>query len=145
MDNEKEMRTSLETVNNKVKLYTDECTEASRQMLSAEIETLRSRIGEVNESTNDLEIQFAELQNENKENMAKNSQEAEGREKLLEAKIEDLSDRLRLGMGKLQQAIGESSATVNGKLATIDVRYFLNSFDQKAPRNCPLNLFLLIF
>ena len=56
--------------------------------------------------------------------MAKNSQEAEGREKLLEAKIEDLSDRLRLGMGKLQQAIGESSATVNGKLATIDVRIF---------------------
>ena len=47
LENEKEMRTSLETVNNKVKLYTDECTEASRQMLSAEIETLRSRIGKV--------------------------------------------------------------------------------------------------
>ena len=80
----------------------------------------------MNEGTNDLEIQLAELQNENKENMAKNSQEAEGREKLLEAKIEDLSDRLRLGMGKLQQAIGESSATVNGKLATIDVRYIFD-------------------
>ena len=115
------MRTSLETTNNKVKLYTDECTEASRVMLSTEIETLRTRIQEVNESTNDLEIQFAELQSESKDQMTKSGKEAEGREKLLEAKIEDLSDRLRLGMGKLQQAIGESSASVKGKLATIDV------------------------
>ena len=115
------MRTSLETTNNKVKLYTDECTEASRVMLSTEIETLRTRIQEVNESTNDLEIQFAELQTESKDQMTKSGKEAEGREKLLEAKIEDLSDRLRLGMGKLQQAIGESSASVKGKLATIDV------------------------
>ena len=121
LENEKEMRASLETSNNKVKLYTDECTEASRQMLSTEIETLRTRIQEVNETTNDLEIQFAELQTESKDQMTKSGKEAEGREKLLEAKIEDLSDRLRLGMGKLQQAIGESSASVKGKLATIDV------------------------
>jgi len=120
LENEKEMRASLETSNNKVKLYTDECTEASRQMLSTEIETLRTRIQEVNEITNDLEIQFAELQTESKDQMTKSGKEAEGREKLLEAKIEDLSDRLRLGMGKLQQAIGESSASVKGKLATID-------------------------
>ena len=125
LENEKEMRTSLETTNNKVKLYTDECTEASRQMLSAEIETLRTRIQEVNETTNDLDIQFAELQADSKDQLAKSGKEAEGREKLLEAKIEDLSDRLRLGMGKLQQAIGESSASVNGKLATIDVSKFI--------------------
>ena len=66
---------------------------------------------------NDMEIQLAELQNDFKEVSDKNKTEAEGREKLLEAKIEDLSDRLRLGMGKLQQAIGESS----GKLNEIDV------------------------
>ena len=68
-----------------------------------------------------MEIQLAEVQGESKEAMAKNNTAAEGREKLLEAKIEDLSDRLRLGMGKLQQAIGESSASVNGKLAHMDV------------------------
>ena len=88
----------------------------------AEIETLRSRIQEVHEFSNDLEIQWAEIQSESKDMMAKTITDAEGREKLLEAKLEDLSDRLRLGMGKLQQAIGESSASVNGKLAHIDVR-----------------------
>ena len=66
---------------------------------------------------------MAEVQNETKEHMAKSSTASEGREKLLEAKIEDLSDRLRLGMGKLQQAIGESSASV-GKLAAVDVSNF---------------------
>ena len=36
----------------------------------------------------------------------------------------NLGDRLRLGMGKLQQAIGETSATVNGKVAHFDVSKF---------------------
>ena len=94
----------------------------------AEIETLRSRIQEVHEFSNDLEIQWAEIQSESKDMMAKTITDAEGREKLLEAKLEDLSDRLRLGMGKLQQAIGESSASVNGKLAHIDVRAKLSTY-----------------
>ena len=67
--------------------------------------------------------------------MAKNNTAAEGREKLLEAKIEDLSDRLRLGMGKLQQAIGESSASV-GKLAAVDVRgRFNHEYRTRASNN----------
>ena len=44
-------------------------------MLSTEIETLRTRIQEVNESTNDLEIQFAELQSESKDQMTKSGTE----------------------------------------------------------------------
>ena len=88
-----------------------------------EIETLQTRTQEFQEFGNDLEIHMAEIQNETKEHLAKSSTASEGREKLLEAKIEDLSDRLRLGMGKLQQAIGESSASV-GKLAAVDVRNF---------------------
>jgi len=65
-----------------------------------------------------LEIHLLELRNESKEIVTQNNTASEGREKLLEAKIEDLSDRLRLGMGKLQQAIGESSASV-GRLAPV--------------------------
>ena len=69
---------------------------------------------------------MAEIQNETKEHLAKSSTASEGREKLLEAKIEDLSDRLRLGMGKLQQAIGESSASV-GTLGTPSLKQRLAS------------------
>ena len=90
------------------------------------MEKLRQRIQEVHEISNDMEIQLAEILNESKESMAKNNTAAEGREKLLEAKIEDLSDRLRLGMGKLQQAIGESSASVNGKLAHMEIQVWQN-------------------
>jgi hypothetical protein len=103
----------IETGSNKMKLYTDESTESSRQMLQDEIETLRTRTQEVTEFCNDLEIQLAELRTESNEILAKTATSSEGREKLLEAKIEDLSDRLRLGMGKLQIAIGETSAVAH--------------------------------
>ena len=118
LDNEVEMRTGLETLDTKMKKYCDESVEASRQITGGEIETLRTRTQEFQEYNNDLEIHLVELRNESKEIVTQNNNASEGREKLLEAKIEDLSDRLRLGMGKLQQAIGESSASV-GRLAPV--------------------------
>ena len=123
LDNEVEMRTSLETLDTKMKKYCDESVEASRQITRGEIETLQTRTQEFQEYNNDLEIHLVELRNESKEIVTQNNTASEGREKLLEAKIEDLSDRLRLGMGKLQQAIGESSASV-GKLAHVDASKF---------------------
>jgi len=119
LENEVEMRNTMETTTNKMKQYCDESMETARQITAKEIETLQTRTQEFQEFGNDLEIHMAEIQNETKEHLAKSSTASEGREKLLEAKIEDLSDRLRLGMGKLQQAIGESSASV-GKLAAVD-------------------------
>ncbi len=77
------------------------------------METLRARVQELNEFCNDLEIQVAEVRTESSDLNTKAAAKSEGKEKVLEAKIEDLSDRLRLGMGKLQAAIGETSA--NGK------------------------------
>ena len=123
LDNEVEMRNSLETLDTKTKKYCDESVEASRQITGGEIETLRTRTQEFQEYNNDLEIHLVELQNESKEIVTQNNTASDGREKLLEAKIEDLSDRLRLGMGKLQQAIGESSASV-GRLAPVDASKF---------------------
>ena len=64
---------------------------------------------------------MAQVQSESKDLVEKSNQDNDGKEKLLEAKIEDLGDRLRLGMGKLQQAIGETSASVNGKNNHFDV------------------------
>ena len=90
------------------------------------MDTLRARIQEVHDGCNDLEIQVAQVQSEAKDLVEKSNQDNDGREKLLEAKIEDLGDRLRLGMGKLQQAIGETSASVNGKNAHFDVRSTFN-------------------
>lgn len=121
LENEKEMRMVMETSNNKMKMYTDECTEAARQMLSAECETLRTRIQELSEFSNDLELQIAELRSECGEMQSKSTSAAEGREKVLEAKIEDLGDRLRLGMGKLQSAIGETSANGRGGGGTVSL------------------------
>ena len=86
-----------------------------------DIEKLRTRIQEINDSYNDLEVQVAQVQSESKDLVEKSNQDNDGKEKLLEAKIEDLGDRLRLGMGKLQQAIGETSASVNGKNNHFDV------------------------
>ena len=74
---------------------------------------------------------MAQVQSESKDLVEKSNQDNDGKEKLLEAKIEDLGDRLRLGMGKLQQAIGETSASVNGKNNHFDVilqTYFLSYF-----------------
>ena len=86
-----------------------------------DIDKLRTRIQEITDSYNDLEVQVAQVQSESKDLVEKSNQDNDGREKLLEAKIEDLGDRLRLGMGKLQQAIGETSASVNGKNNHFDV------------------------
>ena len=42
------------------------------------------------------------------------SAEGENREKIIDAKLDDLSDRLRLGMNKLQVAVGENKASGGG-------------------------------
>ena len=52
--------------------------------------------------TKSIELEVAALKNDLEENDEKNTADKEGKEKVLEAKIEDLSDRLRLGMNKLQ-------------------------------------------
>ncbi len=56
---------------------------------------------------NSIEIEISSLRGEISEQLESNSTANEGKEKVLEAKVEDLSDRLRLGMNKLQTAIGD--------------------------------------
>merc|ERR1719266_3289421 len=104
LENEKEARLAIEAFDNKMKLYTDETTESVRTMLTTDIEKLRTRIQEINDSYNDLEVQVAQVQSESKDLVEKSNQDNDGKEKLLEAKIEDLGDRLRLGMEKLLEA-----------------------------------------
>ena len=65
-------------------------------------ETLRSRIQEVSESVNGIELELSELRADTTEQLERIGYDADGREKILVAKVEDLNDRLRLGMNKLQ-------------------------------------------
>ena len=71
-------------------------------MFQSDQETLRSRIAEVSEAVNGIEIELSELRADTTEQLERIGYDADGREKVLEAKVEDLSDRLRLGMNKLQ-------------------------------------------
>ena len=51
---------------------------------------------------NSIELELSGLRTDVSEGMSAASTDKEGKEKVLEAKIEDLNDRLRLGMNKLQ-------------------------------------------
>ena len=118
--NELEIRNRLEAESTKLKLYSDESIEAARKLNLNEIETLTTRTQELREANNVLETHLAKVKSETNEEFTKCNYEAEGREKLLEAKIEDMGDRLRLGMGKLQQAIGETNTVDLSKLKLED-------------------------
>ncbi len=67
---------------------------------------------------NSIEIEISSLRGEISEQLESNSTANEGKEKVLEAKVEDLSDRLRLGMNKLQTAIGDINGGGGGGGAT---------------------------
>ena len=54
---------------------------------------------------NSIEIELSELRADTTEQLERIGFDADGREKILEAKVEDLNDRLRLGMNKLQVRI----------------------------------------
>ncbi len=62
----------------------------------------------MNDSVNSIEIELSSLRTDVKEKAGTDAAAKESREKVLEAKIEDLSDRLRLGMYNMQNAIGET-------------------------------------
>ena len=118
--NELEIRNRLEDASTKLKLYSDESIEAARKLNLNEIGTLTTRTQELREANNVLETHLAKVKSETNEEFTKYNYEAEGREKLLEAKIDDMGDRLRLGMGKLQQAIGETNTVDTSKLKLED-------------------------
>ena len=105
---EKDIRGQVKSVNDQLTVYMDETTDSMRKMTEADQETLRNRIHEATETTKSIESEVAELRMELTEGLARIDDEKAGKEKVLEAKLEDMNDRLRLGMNKLQGAIGEA-------------------------------------
>ena len=77
-----------------------------RKLQEAEGEKLRLRLVEVNDSMNDIDSSIAEIKSNIAADLQKIMQEAESKEKVLDAKIDDQGDKLRLGMLTMQSAIG---------------------------------------
>lgn len=64
-------------------------------------------MAEGNDGVSTISSEIADIRSEMEELRVKVIADADNREKVYEAKVEDLSDRLRVGMLKLQGAIGE--------------------------------------
>ena len=86
-----------------------------RKLQEAEGEKLRLRLVEVNDSMNDIDSSIAEIKSNINADLQKIMQEAESKEKVLDAKIDDQGDKLRLGMLTMQSAIGEGRGGEGGE------------------------------
>lgn len=84
-------------------------------LLQTDQDTIRQRVQELSDFANDLELQLAEIRNDLVQTSNKNLNDGDRRHSILEAKVQDISDRLRLGMAKMQVAIGESSLSSHNK------------------------------
>jgi len=105
---DRDTRTFVEAELEKQKVYVEHGVEGVRKMQEAEGEQGRGRISELAETLNQMEANIAEVKSTLLDDIQKILQEGDSREKILEAKIEDQGDKLRLGLGTLQSAIGEA-------------------------------------
>ena len=102
---------SSEDMTTKLKMYSIKSNENGGQPTSNKIEIET----QTQEANNDLETRFGEVKTETTEEITKSINEAECFKKLLDAKIEDMDDRLWLGMVKLQQAIDDFKKGITEK------------------------------
>ena len=86
-----------------------------RKLQEAEGEKLRLRLVDVNDSMNEIDSSIAEIKSNINADLQKIMQEAESKEKVLDAKIDDQGDKLRLGMLTMQSAIGEGRGGEGGE------------------------------
>ena len=112
ISNELEIRNGSEAMSLEAKLSSNESIDTSRQLASIDVETLETWCQEFKEANKD---RFAGVKTETNEEITKYSNEAEGPEKLLEVKFEDMDDMLWLGMRKLQQTIEDFKKSITEK------------------------------
>ncbi len=62
---------------------------------------------EVSDSLASIEQELAALKSETNDNFGRVGTDLDNTEQVLNAKVDDLGDRLRLGMNKLQAAVGK--------------------------------------
>ncbi|XP_037094230.1 putative leucine-rich repeat-containing protein DDB_G0290503 [Pollicipes pollicipes] len=107
---EKALRDEVEKKLEEIKVYGDEGLNGIRKMTEAEHDQTRQRFKELNDGLNLLESSFNEDKLETEKKLAKEEQERENLEKVMDAKVDDISDRLRIGMASLQSALGEANS-----------------------------------
>ena len=108
---ENENKSVIKSEFEKQKTYVDTSSDNMIKMNEAEGEKMRARLSQFNDDIQSMEGSMAELRSSVSMQLEKLTQEAESREKILDAKIEDQGDKLRLGMVSLQSAIGEGAKT----------------------------------
>ena len=108
---ENENKSVIKSEFEKQKTYVDTSSDNMIKMNEAEGEKMRARLSQFNDDIQSMEGSMAELRSSVSMQLEKLMQEAESREKILDAKIEDQGDKLRLGMVSLQSAIGEGELT----------------------------------
>merc|ERR1719384_1094746 len=95
---DRDIKTFLTAELDKQKLYIDSSMDSVRKLRESEGEKLRLRLVEVNDSMNEIDSSIAEIKSNIAADLQKIMQEAESKEKVLDAKIDDQGDKLRLGM-----------------------------------------------
>jgi hypothetical protein len=70
----------------------------------------------VSESLVSVEKEMASLKSENNDNFSRINTDFDSTEDVLNARIDDLGDKLRLGMNKLQSAVGETQKSKGGQM-----------------------------
>jgi hypothetical protein len=63
-----------------------------------------------------VEKEMASLKSENNDNFSRINTDFDSTEDVLNARIDDLGDKLRLGMNKLQSAVGETQKSKGGQM-----------------------------
>ena len=104
---ERDLKTFLTGEMEKQSLHIDSSSDSVRKLGEADGEKVRGRLAQFSEDLQNMDTVIAEMKSNMTADLQKIMQEADSREKVLDAKIDDQGDKLRLGMLSLQSAIGE--------------------------------------
>ena len=104
---ERDLKTFLTGEMEKQSLHIDSSSDSVRKLGEADGEKVRGRLAQFSEDLQNMDTVIAEMKSNISADLQKIMQEADSREKVLDAKIDDQGDKLRLGMLSLQSAIGE--------------------------------------
>lgn len=113
-ESEKDIKAQIDAQKDTVMTYMDENTDKIYKMTTADLEVLRNRLYQTNETCNVFEQELSQLRSDLNEALEQKGANHEGDIKVLDAKVDALNDRFKLGMNKLQAAVGENRIANNG-------------------------------
>ncbi|XP_076036758.1 uncharacterized protein LOC143022426 [Oratosquilla oratoria] len=112
---EKELENNFNKYIKELKVYNEEGNGAMKKVLDKHMEQTRARVGEVTSGLNGVEASLGEFRLMHDKVMTAEITHRQNSEKILDAKIEDLEDRMRCGLAALQSAVGDVGNTNNAQ------------------------------